>query len=260
MTAALHVESSGHGPPLVLLHGWAMHSGVWGPLVPQLAQRHRVHAIDLPGHGRSAALPSFGIAAVVERLDATYRAERAPIAVLGWSLGGLIAMAWSLSHPERVARLALVAATPRFAAGDGWSCAMSQQTLQRFGDELEVAWKATVLRFLTLQMRGSEQGHQVLAALRGELFARGEPSRRTLAQALAVLETTDLRADVGRIAQPALVIQGDRDTLVPPAAGDWLAAALPNGRFAAIAGAAHVPFLSHPAEFGALLAGFLDAR
>ena len=257
MTAALHIESSGHGSSVVLLHGWAMHSGVWGPLVPHLAKRFRVHAVDMPGHGRSAPLPSFGVAAVVAQLDDVFRAERAPIVVLGWSLGGLIGMAWSLSHPERIVRLALVATTPRFAASDGWSCAMSQQTLQRFGDELEVAWKATVLRFLTLQMRGSDQGRRVLTALRGELFARGEPSQRTLAQALGVLATTDLRADVGRIVQPVLVIQGDRDTLVPAAAGDWLAAALPNGRFAGIAGAAHVPFLSHPAEFNAVLGDFL---
>jgi pimeloyl-[acyl-carrier protein] methyl ester esterase len=257
MTAALHIESSGHGAPAVLLHGWAMHSGVWGDFVQALAKRHRVHAVDLPGHGRSPSLPSFGIAAVIERLDAAFRAERTPIALVGWSLGGLIAMAWSMSHPERVARLVLVSATPRFSAGDGWSCAMSGETLRRFGDELDVAWKATVLRFLTLQMRGSEHGHKALATLRGELFTNGEPSRRTLAQALSVLATTDLRAEVGRIAQPALVINGDRDTLVPSAAGEWLAAALPNGRFAAIAGAAHVPFLSHPAEFGHALREFL---
>jgi len=257
MTAALHIESSGHGPSIVLLHGWAMHSGLWGPLVPHLAKRHRVHAVDLPGHGRSAALPSFGVAAIVEELDAAFHAERTPMTVVGWSLGGLIAMAWSLSHPQRISRLGLIATTPRFAAADSWHCAMSPQTLRRFGDELEVAWKATVLRFLTLQMRGSEQAHRVLTALRGELFARGEPTRRTLAQALAVLATTDLCADVGRIGQPTLVIHGDRDTLVPLAAGKWLAAALPNGRFAGIGGAAHVPFLSHPAEFNAVLEDFL---
>jgi pimeloyl-[acyl-carrier protein] methyl ester esterase len=257
MSGTLHVESSGHGPPLALLHGWAMHSGIWSGLAAKLAKRHRVHAVDLPGHGFSAPVPSFTIDGVVRLLDAAFAAERSPIVLVGWSLGGLIAMAWSLSRPERVARLVLVSATPRFAAGDGWSCAMSRATLRRFGDELDVAWKATVLRFLTLQMRCSEHGHRALATLRGELFTRGEPSRRTLAQALLVLATTDLRAEVGSIAQPALVINGDRDTLVPSAAGEWLAAALPNGRFAAIAGAAHVPFLSHPAEFGAALGAFL---
>ena len=136
---------------------------------------------------------------------------------------------------------------------------MPCETLRRFGDELGVAWKATVLRFLTLQMRGSAHSHSTLAAMRAELFARGEPSRRTLTEALGVLATTDLRAQVGRIAQPALVIAGDRDTLTPVASGEWLAAAMHNGRYARIDGAAHAPFLSHPDEFGEAIRGFLHA-
>ncbi len=66
--------------------------------------------------------------------------------------------------------------------------------------------------------------------------------------------------EAGRVAQPALVVAGARDTLVPAPAGAWLAAAMPQGRFALIDGAAHVPFLSHPGEFVNALSGFLDAR
>ncbi len=137
---------------------------------------------------------------------------------------------------------------------------MSAQTLQRFGDELEVAWKATVLRFLTLQMRGSEHGHAALASLRNELYARGEPSRRTLSEALAALSASDLRAAVPRIAHRALVVAGERDTLAPAAAGKWLATTMLNADFVSVDGAAHVPFLSHPDAFGRALAEFLDAR
>ena len=260
MSGRLHVESSGRGPPLVLLHGWAMHSGVFGGLPARLARDHRVHSVDLPGHGLSAPMSPFTIAGVVRVLEEAFGAERSPVTVVGWSLGGHIALAWALAHPERIARLVLVATTPRFVAGDGWDKAMSKETLARFGDELDVAWKPTVLRFLTLQMSGSEHGHATLAALRAELFARGEPSRRTLAEAFAALSTSDLRAEVGRIAQPSLVVAGNRDTLVPSAAGEWLAAAMGNGRFASIGGAAHVPFLSHPDDFGRALGGFLDER
>jgi len=75
-----------------------------------------------------------------------------------------------------------------------------------------------------------------------------------------VLRDTDLRGEMARIAQPALVVSGDRDTLAFPAAGRYLAAHLPSARFALIAGAAHVPFLSHPDAFARALDDFLDAR
>jgi pimeloyl-[acyl-carrier protein] methyl ester esterase len=260
MKAGLHVETCGHGRPLVLLHGWAMHSGAWGPTLARLARRRRVFAADLPGHGRSAPLAAFRLVAAVAALDLAFSGERAPLTVLGWSLGGLLALAWALAHPARIDRVVLVCATPRFVADDGWECAVSRETLRRFGDELRVAWRATVLRFLTLQLRGSEHAHATLAALRQELFARGEPSRRGLAEALDVLAHADLRADVARLAQPALVVSGDRDTLTPAAAGEWLARALPAGRFELVPGAAHVPFLSHGDAFDRAVEGFLDAR
>jgi pimeloyl-ACP methyl ester carboxylesterase len=56
------------------------------------------------------------------------------------------------------------------------------------------------------------------------------------------------------------VVAGGRDTLALPAAGEWLAATLAAARFALIAGAAHVPFLSHPDPFDRELVGFLDGR
>jgi pimeloyl-[acyl-carrier protein] methyl ester esterase len=259
MSAALHVESAGHGPALVLLHGWAMHSGLWGSLLPRLTKRHRVHAVDLPGHGHSAALPSFTLDAVVDALVAAFDAEEQPLTVVGWSLGGLVAMRWAVAEPARVGRIALVCTSPRFVAGDDWPHAMARQTLERFGDELHVAWKLTVQRFLALQMQGSEHGRATLCALRERLFARGEPSPKALFGALDAIRHADLRSCAPRIGQPALVVSGDRDMLTLPGAGRWLADNIPDARFALIPGAAHAPFLSHPDAFGTILDEFLDA-
>ena len=66
MIDGLHVESFGSGPPLVLLHGWAMHSGVWGDLPARLGSRFRVHAVDLPGHGFSAPIMPLTLDAMVD--------------------------------------------------------------------------------------------------------------------------------------------------------------------------------------------------
>jgi pimeloyl-[acyl-carrier protein] methyl ester esterase len=244
----------------VLLHGWAMHSGIWGPIVAQLARHHRVHAVDLPGHGHSAPVTPCTLDAMVSAVASAFDGETQPLAVLGWSMGGLVAMRWAASHPRRVNRLVLVCTTPRFVAGPDWPHAIAKETLMRFGDELHVAWKPTVQRFLALQVHGSEHGRATLAALRDQLWARGEPSRRVLADTLEILATADLRDDAAHIAQRTLVVAGARDTLCWPAAGQWLATAIADARFVEIAGSAHAPFLSHRDELFALLEEFLDAR
>lgn len=254
----LHVESAGQGRPLVLLHGWAMHAGLFTPLLPALAARQRVLAVDLPGHGHSAPLDRWSLDGVVAALARAFAAE-GEVDVLGWSLGGLVALAWARAHPAQVRRLVLVGTSPRFVAGEDWPHAMSALTLARFADELRVAWRPTLQRFLALQVQGSEAGKAALAALRHALHARGTPAPGMLAEALQVLGETDLRADVATLRTPALVVAGDRDALVPVAAARWLAAALPAGELLEIAGAAHAPFLSHPEAFVARVRGFLDA-
>ena len=259
---SLYVESSGAGPPLVLLHGWAMHSGLWLPVLPTLESRFRVHRVDLPGHGFSAAISPYTLAGMVDAVSGTLALAPLPEAatIVGWSLGGAVALEWARARADEIARLVLIGTTPSFVARDGWPHAMSRETLARFGDELDLSYRATLQRFVILQVRGSEHEREVLAQLRSQLFARGEPTREALAATLALLAATDLREDIGDVEQPALVVSGGRDALAPPAAGAWLAAALPQGRHALIDGAAHAPFLSHAEAFLAALTAFCDGR
>lgn len=254
--ATLHVESVGEGPPLVLLHGWAMHAGLFAPIVPSLAMQHRVHAVDLPGHGRSARVHPWTLDGVVDALEHRFSNAQA-LSVLGWSLGGAVAMAWTRRAPSRIARLLLVCATPKFVTSADWTCAMTDETLSRFADELRVAFRPTLLRFLTLQVQGSEEGRAALAALRHQLFSRCEPDAMVIGDSLAALRAIDLRDDVMRIEQPALVVAGGRDTLVPLQAGAWLANALPAGRLHAFDRAGHAPFLSHRERFVDVALDFL---
>ena len=108
---SLHVDRTGSGPDLVLLHGWGLHSGTWDDVAPLLARRFRVHAMDLPGHGLSAALPG---ASFDEAAEAVAEALPRDAIVCGWSLGGLFAQRIARHHPGRVRAMALVGATPCF--------------------------------------------------------------------------------------------------------------------------------------------------
>lgn len=253
----LHVESVGDGPPLVLLHGFAMHGGLFAPVLHELSQAHRVHVVDLPGHGHSEATGATSVAGVADHVIASLDL-RQPAALLGWSYGGLVAQHIAHAHPEKVSLLVLACTSPRFVAGDDWTHAMTRDTLSRFGDELRVSYRLTLQRFLTLQVQGSEAGRATLASLRQALFARSAPSQATLAAVLQMLMDTDAREAASSIRAPALVIAGSRDALTPAAAGAWLAQAIPGARYAAIEGAAHAPFLSHRDSFLAAVRPFLD--
>ena len=263
---SLHVETQGSGAPLLLIHGWGMHGGMWGGVAERLAEHFRVLAVDLPGHGFSAGRgssrhdgdvgmnPDLHIDTIVDELAAQFSE---PLSVCGWSLGGQIALRWALRHPQQIDRLVLVASTPCFVRRPGWECGMAQETLAGFAAALQQDYALTLRRFLALQVRGSERERELLAALRGALSSRGEPDMRALQAGLEILRDCDLRDALPDIRQPALVVCGERDTLAPPEASHYLAVQLPDARLAEIKGAAHAPFLSHPEIFVECVCDFL---
>jgi pimeloyl-[acyl-carrier protein] methyl ester esterase len=207
----------------------------------------------LPGHGHSVPVEPYTLDEIVARVDRSFAREHERLNLLGWSLGGLVAMRWARQRGDGIARLALMATSPLFVRRSDWPHAMDAETLARFGDELRTNYRATLLRFLTLQVKNSEQGKASLVALRARLFERGEPSRKTLQQGLDLLVHTDLRADAASLTQPAVVIAGERDTLAPAAAGEWLAQQMAHANLELVTGAGHAPFMSHPRQVLAAL-------
>ena len=253
----LHVESFGHGAPLLLIHGWGMHGGIWSSVAKELAGNFRVHCVDLPGHGfnvgrdlfRQSSVginPDLHLNSIVDQLSAQFDD---PLTLCGWSLGGQIALHWAMRHPQQVNRLVLVATTPCFVQRPDWPCAMAAGTLAEFSVALQEDYAQTLRRFVALQMHGSERERELLADVRQRLFSRGEPDVAALQHGLKILRDTDLRAQLKEIEHKTLVIAGERDRLTPPAASVYLAQTLPAARLVKIAGAAHAPFLSHPDIF-----------
>jgi pimeloyl-[acyl-carrier protein] methyl ester esterase len=235
-----------------------MHGGMWRGVAEQLAQHFHVMAVDLPGHGLSSGvgMPSERpLDFIVDELSAQFTG---PLVVCGWSLGGQVALRWALRHPQKVERLVMVASTPCFVRVDGWRYALSVEILEEFAANLQQNYAQTLIRFLSLQMRGSEQEREVLALLREGLFVRGVPDLDALEAGLDILRDSDLRGALPEVRQPTLVLAGERDTLIPKQAPQYLASQIPGARLAMIKGAAHAPFLSHPDEFIGHLLDFLD--
>ncbi len=252
---SVQVETSGAGADLVLLHGWGMDGGVWEGVKAALAASFRLHVVDLPGYGASPAVTPYCLENLVKEVAAAVP-ERAHWC--GWSLGGLVALEAARRLPQRLIRLVLVASTPCFVRRDDWACAVAPETLREFAAALEGDYEGTLKRFLALQARGDEAAKGVLRSLRERLFAHGHPALAALRGGLEILLASDLRDQVAGLAQPVLVLHGERDMLAPLAAGKWLATQLSGARLAIIPGAAHAPFLSHPQVFTRALTEFLN--
>jgi pimeloyl-[acyl-carrier protein] methyl ester esterase len=246
----LHVDITGQGPDLVLLHGWGLHSGAWTEVLPALATMARVHAIDLPGHGHSA-----GVAARTfdEATDAVAAVVPKGAMVCGWSLGGLIAQNLAHRHPDRVARLALVATNACFVERPGWRNGMKLNALESFAAALAADRDGMLKRFVALNAMHAPHGRDAVRAFTERLLDRGVPSDAALAASLAWMRDVDLREQTVKLRVPAVVMHGRRDMIAPVGAGRWLAQHLELVRFTELPEAAHMPFFSHRGAFVALL-------
>jgi len=252
----LYTEASGSGSELVLIHGWGLHSGIWRRILPGLSNEYRVTLVDLPGHGRSPAIPGLELDDLVAII-----LESVPDCAswIGWSLGGLVAVRAAVMAPGCCTQLVTVACNPRFVRGEGWDCAMPEVVLSSFADALQEDYRATLNRFLALQVRGSDQSSGVLRQLRRDLAAF-TPDPTALRDGLEILAGTDLVGQLPGIDCPCLFLMGERDTLVPPDAAYAAAGRIPEAVVRVIRGAGHAPFLSHPGEFISALRSFLELR
>lgn len=233
-------------PVLVLLHGWGMHSAVWESFVPLLTPYAHVRCIDLPGFGRSAAVP---IPSTLEMMaDALLAVAPAQAVWLGWSLGGLLAMEIASRHPQRVSHLVLMTATPCFVQKNDWACAMPTAEFAAFSDVVQQDALPAMKRFLALQCQGSVSARQDLRILQSCVTRLPAPDGKVLIQGLALLGGHDRRTSLSTLSLPVLFLLGEHDALVPASVASSLSSVLPSSAIVVVKGAAHVPFLSHPQD------------
>jgi pimeloyl-[acyl-carrier protein] methyl ester esterase len=270
----IHLETFGKGKPIVLVHGWGMHTGIWREFAKQLAQNYRVICIDLPGHGRSQAIDPFRLervsAELVNIIPPSPPFEKGGlggICWLGWSLGATIVLDIAARYPERVSSLVLLAGNPSFTGGStrrspetqAWP-AIDVRLLDEFAEQLNENCQATLLRFLSLQVNSLPDQKALLKALRMAVFECDSPDKNILQGGLDILKQADLRLVLSGLTMPVSVILGGLDTLVPVAVGQKIHQLLPSLELNIIDRAGHVPFLSHSRETLAIISRFMDQQ
>ncbi|MDF1628834.1 MAG: pimeloyl-ACP methyl ester esterase BioH [Alcanivoracaceae bacterium] len=228
---------------LVLLHGWGLHSIVWDDIMPGLLEYFRVTVIDLPGMGQSP-MPAgdYTLDYLAEHVGAILPPQ---CHLMGWSLGGLVALRLASERPQQVLSLTMVASTPKFVAADHWP-GVEARLFDRFTQVFDEDVEGTLIRFLALNCKDASTVREDVRKLKDILYFCGLPAPRALRGGLAVLRDSDLREELATLSLPRLMLFGEHDNIVPVATADMLAG---QHEVLVQADVSHVPFVSQPDKF-----------
>ena len=254
------------GDPILLIHGLGSYCEVWDETVPALARRHRVLALDLPGHGHSdkPIHYSYRIADLAESVRRFLAALNVPrVHVIGHSLGGAVAIYLALQAPEYVDRLALIASAG-FGSEGAWALRLA--TVPGLGEWLLSPSPARSAAAAHSFLARTEAGTAERVHLHYTMAARPGVVRATLQTARANGSVFGQRASMVRLIlsgaralnQPTLVLWGDQDKILPVRHAHVAARTLPQSRLHVLHSCGHVPMIEHPAACNRLHLDFFE--
>jgi pimeloyl-ACP methyl ester esterase len=253
---SLRYDRTGSGPAVLLIHGWTGNRTFWERQVQALRDRHTVITVDLRGHGESSRpRTGYSIGALASDLEQLVRALGVPrIALVGWSMGGVVAQELARRLGDRVSALGLVCSTAGGLADAGNPRAQPERAAGiRAG--IETDFREFIRGFMAdLFKEGAA------APLYPWVVSQAQKTPPHVAAAcFDAMLAADLRANLPALRIPTAVFHGRHDALIPLADGEYLAAQISGARLLVFEHSGHAPHLEEPETFNtalrALLAG-----
>lgn len=239
---------------LVLIHGWGCDSRTWQPLLESLQTFASVTLIDLPGFGASSTLPEFTLDAVLDKVAPQIPQDAI---LIGWSLGGMLAVQLAARFPQRIRALITLAANLKFVAAADFPTAMPRAINHQFNQGFAQDPQATLKLFRGLLAQGDADERGLLKQLR-----RADSSAVTDSwlQALHLLAMLDNRASFAELAQPGLHLLAEKDALVPVAVAEVMQQISPRQQIKVFENTAHAIHWSKPQAVIDCIRDFINAQ
>ncbi|MEU6480009.1 alpha/beta fold hydrolase [Streptomyces sp. NPDC047017] len=218
---------------------------MWDRQVPELTKQWRVFRFDLPGHGGAPAHPAGSVTELTARLLATLDGLGVQrFGYAGCALGGAVGVELALRHPERLASLALIAASPRFGTADEFR----QRGVIVRTNGLDPIARTSPDRWFT---GGFAAAQPAITDWAVQMVRTTDPG--CYIAACEALAAFDVRAELGRAVVPTLVLVGSEDQVTGPAEARTLVAGIRDARLAVVPGASHLVPVEQPAAVTDLL-------
>jgi pimeloyl-ACP methyl ester carboxylesterase len=252
----LHVETSGSGTPVLLIHGFPFTSRMWRPQLGA-GLGARLRAPDLPGFGASAAIePPYSVERLAKAclavLDANGISE--PAVVGGLSMGGYIALAAARLFPQRLRGLMLLSTR---AGADGAEAKANRDKAIATAREQGPAPAGDGM-YPKLLAPGNYSEQPAVAAELKEIM-KGATTDGVVMALTAMRDRPDSTPALAGIGVPTLIVHGEEDQVIPKSEAEAMAAAIPGSTLHLIAKAGHLPNLEQTAEFNRVVAGFIKS-
>lgn len=227
--------------PLFFIHGWATNGHIWQGLY-NCSRTYYYNAPQFPDFNHVVhSFTSF-----------FHRMKKERAILIGWSLGGMLALQLAHLFPERIAKVVLLSSTACFTVREDYAAGLSPAIVKRLGKKLKKDPRQAQLDFYSLMFSPREQRDaavflEALAPLMCDI------PLATLTSGLDYLLVTDLRHVIPHISVPCHIIHGSADEICPLEAGYYLAEHLPQATFHVLRHAGHIPFYTRGTDFQAIL-------
>lgn len=259
-SSTINYQIAGAGKPLLLIHGWSMHSGVWADFVQEFAAEYKIITLDLRGHGKSKSMggpynfPIFAedIVNLLQTLDLK------EVTCIGWSMGVSIILQLFEGTKGLIDSLVFISGNPSLTAKKDYEFGTPEVTVTKLIRKLERNHPAGLKKFYGLLFTPQE-----LAAFKNSkgycavTDINAGASRQAALEALKWSQHGDLRSVLPTIDVPTLIVHGSNDTVCVPEAALFMHAWISGSQLLMLDGAGHVPFITRQSEVHRAIKDFL---
>ena len=229
--------------PIYFIHGWGVGPGIWEAFIKALNYQGQAYTLGLPGYDvkpKQRKYKKLNIDGIVEQLADQISADAI---LVGWSLGGMIAIKLAEYKKHLINTLVLLASTPCFVKKPDWPQGVDATRLRSIASNLKHDQDGVLKTFISETAIGDPSPKVTIRKLQ-ESAQQGSQYFETLSDGLEILENEDLRHNMKNLACQTGMILGKNDRLIPVATGEYVLRSCPDISLVTIDNAGHAPFVS----------------